>query len=182
MERIMTEIPLPSPAGMDSETIRFVTGRCPMGAVLVAVSERGLCAVLFGDDPSALLADLRARFPHAQITEGNAETQTMLSDVVRMIEAPASKLDQPLDARGTPFQYLVWQALREIPAGTTVSYGSIAKRIGRPKEAKDVAEACAANPLAVVIPCHRVVKADGSISGYRWGVRRKRALLAHEAA
>ena len=178
----MTDRTLPSPACTNGETIRFATGRCPLGAIVIAASEKGLCAVLLGDNPSALLTNLRNRFPHAHIAEGAEETQTMLSDVVRMMETPARALDLPLDARGTPFQHLVWEALREVPAGATVSYGAIAKRIGRPKEAKDVAEACAANPLAVVIPCHRVVKADGSISGYRWGVKRKRALLAREAA
>lgn len=170
------------PANVDGETIRFATGPCALGLILAATSKDGLCAVLFGDESRALIRDLRDRFPHANLIEGGPDAGQALEQIVGFIEKPVRKLDLPLDPRGTPFQQQVWQALRDVPAGTTVSYGEIAKRIGRPKEAKEVAEACAANAIAVAIPCHRIVKADGSISGYRWGVRRKRALLAREAA
>jgi AraC family transcriptional regulator of adaptative response/methylated-DNA-[protein]-cysteine methyltransferase len=178
----MTDQTIPLSSGTDGEAIRYDTGGCSLGTVLVAASERGLCAIMLGDEPTPLIADLRARFPHAQVTEDTVAMRKMLAGVTRLVETPALGLDLPLDARGTPFQRYVWQALSEVPAGATASYGEIAKRIGRPKEAKEVAEACAANPLAVAIPCHRIVKADGSISGYRWGVKRKRALLAREAA
>lgn len=169
-------------AGTGSETIRFTTGFCAMGMILAATSEKGLCAILFGDAPGILVADLRTRFPHAQLVDGGQEMGAVLAQVVRFVEKPILGLDLILDPRGTPFQLRVWQALREVPAGATVSYGTIAARLGQPKAAKDVAEACAANPLAVAIPCHRVLRADGSISGYRWGTKRKRALLAREAA
>jgi AraC family transcriptional regulator, regulatory protein of adaptative response / methylated-DNA-[protein]-cysteine methyltransferase len=170
------------PANIDGETIRFATGPCSLGLVLAAASENGLCAILFGDERGQLVRDLQDRFPHACLAEGGEETRRILAQVVGFIEKPAQDLDLPLDPRGTPFQQRVWKALREVPAGITASYGEIAKRIGQPRDAKDVAEACAANAIAVAIPCHRIVRADGSISGYRWGVRRKRALLAREAA
>lgn len=170
------------PANVDSEAIRFAIGPCSLGLILAAASENGLCAILFGDAQGQLVRDLQDRFPHARLIEGGEDAKRMLALVVGFIEKPAQGLDLPLDARGTPFQQRVWSALREVPAGATASYGEIAKRIGRPKEAKEVAEACGMNPVAVAIPCHRIVKADGSISGYRWGVRRKRALLAREAA
>lgn len=176
----MTEATIPT--NIDGETIRFATGPCSLGLVLAATGENGLCAILFGDELGQLVRDLRDRFPHARLTEGGEEANRMFAQVVRFIERPAQGLDLPLDARGSPFQQRVWKTLREVPAGITVSYGQIAKRIGQPKGAKDVAEACAANAIAVAIPCHRVVRADGSISGYRWGVKRKRALLAREAA
>lgn len=170
------------PANVDGETVRFAAGSCSLGLTLAAISKDGICAVLFGDESGQLIRDLRDRFPHANLIEGGHEAGQALAQIVGFIEKPTLGLDLPLDLRGTPFQQQIWQALCEVPAGTTASYGEIAKRVGRPKEAKDVAEACAANPLAVVIPCHRIVKADGSISGYRWGVKRKRALLAREAA
>lgn len=178
----MIDTTIHSSANVDGETIRFAVDRCSLGAILAAGSERGLCAIMLGDEPDSLVGNLRERFPHAQVTEGGEETKQMLAKVIRFVEAPAAGLDLPLDPRGTPFQQRVWQALREVPAGATVSYGEIAKRIGQPREAKEVAEACAANAIAVAIPCHRVLRADGSISGYRWGVKRKRALLAREAA
>lgn len=170
------------PANIDGETIRFATGPCALGLILAAISKDGLCAILFGDESNGLVRALRDRFPHATLIEGGDETGQALAQIARFIESPAQGLNLPLDPRGTPFQRLVWKALRDVPAGATVSYGEIAKRIGQPRGAKDVAEACAANAIAVAIPCHRVVRADGSISGYRWGVRRKRALLAREAA
>lgn len=170
------------PTNVDGETIRFAADPCSLGLVLAATSENGLCAILFGNEMNQLVRDLQGRFPHANLNEGGHEASQALAQIVGFIERPTQGLDLPLDPRGTPFQQLVWKALRDVPAGTTASYGEIAKRIGRPKEAKEVAEACAVNPIAVAIPCHRIVKADGSISGYRWGVKRKRALLAREAA
>ncbi len=170
------------PANIDGETIRFATGSCSLGLILAATSKDGLCAVLFGDESGELVRDLRNRFPHAGLIESDHEASQALAQIVDFIESPTQELGLALDPRGTPFQQRVWKALRDVPAGDTVSYGEIAKRIGQPGSAKDVAEACSANAIAVAIPCHRVVRADGSISGYRWGVRRKRALLAREAA
>ena len=170
------------PANVDGETIRFATGPCSLGLILAAMSNDGLCAVLFGDESNQLVRDLRDRFPHANLIEGGHEASQVLAQIAGFIEKPTQGLNLSLDPRGTPFQQCVWKALRDVPTGATVSYGEIAKRIGQPSGAKEVAEACAANAIAVAIPCHRVVKADGSISGYRWGVARKRALLAREAA
>jgi AraC family transcriptional regulator, regulatory protein of adaptative response / methylated-DNA-[protein]-cysteine methyltransferase len=167
---------------MSTETIRYATGNCLLGAVLVAASERGVCAILLGDHAEPLVQDLETRFPDATVIAGDADTAALLALVARFVEAPGQGLDLPLDLHGTPFQQRVWQALRDIPLGATASYGAIAARLGEPKAALDVAEACAANPLAVVVPCHRVVRANGAISGYRWGVKRKRALLQREAA
>jgi AraC family transcriptional regulator, regulatory protein of adaptative response / methylated-DNA-[protein]-cysteine methyltransferase len=161
--------------------IRFAIGECSLGSILVAQSERGLCAILLGDDPDELACDLQDRFPRANLVGGDAEFEQLVAKVVGFVEAPGLGLDLPLDVRGTAFQQHVWQALREIPAGETVSYTDIANRIGSPGSAKEVAEACAANTLAVAIPCHRVVKKDGALSGYRWGVNRKHALLKKEA-
>lgn len=163
-------------------SIRFAVGECSLGSLLVAASEQGLCAILLGDDPDALARDLQDRFPRAELRGGGAEFEGWVSRVVGLVEAPALGLDLPLDVRGTAFQQRVWQALREIPAGSTASYAEIARHIGAPKSMRAVAQACAANPLAVAIPCHRVVRSDGSLSGYRWGVERKRALLDREAA
>jgi AraC family transcriptional regulator of adaptative response/methylated-DNA-[protein]-cysteine methyltransferase len=161
--------------------IRFATGWCSLGAVLVASSERGICAILLGDEASALERDLRARFPDTPVHEGGAELDRLASRVAAFVDTPRLGLDAPLDVRGTVFQRQVWQALREIPAGGTASYAEIAARIGAPASARAVAGACAANALAVAIPCHRVVRRDGGLSGYRWGTERKRALLRHEA-
>ncbi|HEY8328197.1 MAG TPA: bifunctional DNA-binding transcriptional regulator/O6-methylguanine-DNA methyltransferase Ada [Rhodanobacter sp.] len=166
--------------GVDSE-IRFAIGECSLGAILVAQSERGVCAILLGDDPDALARDLQDRFPKARLLGGDRDYEQRVAQVVGFIEAPAIGLDLPLDVRGTAFQQRVWQALREIPAGSTVSYSEIARRIGSPKAMRAVAQACASNLLAVAIPCHRVVRNDGGLSGYRWGVQRKRALLEREA-
>lgn len=161
--------------------IRFAVGECSLGSILVAQSEHGVCAILLGDDRDELARDLRDRFPRANLIAGDAEFEPLVSKVVSFIEAPASGADFPLDVGGTPFEQKVWQALRDIPTGETASYSDIANRVGSPGSAKEVAEACAANALAVAIPCHRVVKKDGSLSGYRWGVKRKRALLKKEA-
>jgi len=166
--------------GTDSE-IRFAIGACSLGAILVAQSGRGVCAILLGDDPDALARELQDRFPKARLIGGDRDYERVVAQVVGFIEAPALGLDLPLDVRGTAFQQRVWQALREIPAGSTASYGDIARRIGAPTAARAVAQACASNLLAVAIPCHRVVRNDGGLSGYRWGVPRKRALLEREA-
>ncbi|MFH0340740.1 MAG: bifunctional DNA-binding transcriptional regulator/O6-methylguanine-DNA methyltransferase Ada [Chromatiales bacterium] len=168
-------------AGGANTEIRFAIGECYIGSILVAQSERGVCAILLGDDPDKLARDLQDRFPRAKVIGGDTEFERLVAKVVGFLEAPRLGLDLPLDVRGTAFQQRVWQALREIPAGETVSYADLANRIGAPKSVRAVAQACAANALAVAIPCHRVVRNDGGLSGYRWGVERKRALLEKEA-
>lgn len=167
-------------AGGADATIRFAVGECSLGSILVARSERGVCAILLGDDPDALARDLQDRFPRATLLGGDSDFEQVVACVVGVVEAPGLGLDLPLDVRGTAFQQRVWRALREIPAGRTATYAEIAGRIGAPGSVRAVAGACAANPLAVAIPCHRVVRTDGGLSGYRWGVERKRALLARE--
>jgi len=164
------------------ERITFALGQCRLGAILVARSAKGICAISLGDDPDSLLRALQDRFPAAELIGGDAEFERLVALVVGFVEAPGTGLDLPLDIRGTAFQQRVWQALRAIPAGQTASYTEIAARIGAPSAIRAVASACAANTLAVAIPCHRVVRQDGTLSGYRWGVARKRALLAQEAA
>jgi AraC family transcriptional regulator of adaptative response/methylated-DNA-[protein]-cysteine methyltransferase len=169
-------------AGGRHAEIRFAVGQCSLGSILVASSAKGVCAILLGDDPELLVRDLQDRFPRAALRGGDAGFERTVATVVGFVEAPAVGLDLPLDVRGTAFQQRVWRALRRIPAGTTASYADIASRIGAPRSVRAVAQACAANALAVAIPCHRVVKQDGALSGYRWGVERKRALLEREAA
>ena len=166
--------------GVDTD-IRFAIGQCSLGAILVAASEVGICAILIGDDPDVLARELQNRFPRAELIGGDASFERIVAKVVGLVEAPGVGLDLPLDIRGTAFQQRVWQALREIPPGTTVSYGDLAGRIGAPKSVRAVAQAVGANALAVAIPCHRVVRNDGALSGYRWGVERKRALLERES-
>lgn len=168
-------------SGGENVDIRFAIGECSLGAILVAQSERGICAILLGDDPDALARELQDLFRRANLIGGDAEFEAVVARVVGFVEAPALGLDLPLDVRGTAFQQRVWQALQQIPAGTTASYRDIAERIGAPKAVRAVAQACGANALAVAIPCHRVVRTDGALSGYRWGVDRKRALLRNEA-
>ena len=167
--------------GLDEE-LRFAVGQCSLGAILVASSTRGVASILLGDDPETLVHDLQDRFPHATLIGGDAIYESLVAQVVGFVEAPALGLDLPLDVRGTAFQQRVWQALRDIPAGHTASYQDIAAKIGSPRAVRAVAGACAANPLAVAIPCHRVVRSDGGLSGYRWGVERKRALIEREAS
>lgn len=167
-------------AGGKGAAIRFAVGECSLGSILVAATEKGVCAISLGDDPDALLRDLQDRFPQAQLIGDDPEFEQLIAKVVGFVEAPALGLDLPLDLRGTAFQQRVWQALREIPAGDTASYTEIAQRIGKPRAVRAVAAACAANAIAVAIPCHRVVRRDGALAGYRWGVERKRALLARE--
>ncbi|ANI54898.1 bifunctional DNA-binding transcriptional regulator/O6-methylguanine-DNA methyltransferase Ada [Pseudomonas sp. DR 5-09] len=166
-------------AGQNND-IRFAVGQCSLGAILVAQSERGICAILLGDDPHQLVCDLQDQFRRANLIGADAEFEQLIAHVVGFIEAPAIGLDLPLDVRGTAFQERVWQALREIPVGSTASYADIALQIGSPKAVRAVAQACGANSLAVAIPCHRVVRSDGNLSGYRWGVERKRELLERE--
>lgn len=166
--------------GTDSE-IRFAVGECSLGSILVAQSSRGICAILLGDDPDKLVHDLQDGFSHACLIGCDADFEELVAKVVGFIEAPGIGLDLPLDVRGTAFQQRVWQALREIPVGQTASYTDIARRIGAPKSVRAVAQACATNKLAVAIPCHRVVRNDGVLAGYRWGVERKRSLLEKEA-
>ena len=169
-------------AGGDGVTIRFAVAQCSLGAILVAQSERGICAILMDDDPAVLVKDLQDRFPKAHLIGGDADFEQLVARVIGFVEAPAIGLDLPLDLQGTAFQERVWQALRKIPVGTTLSYAAIAARIGAPRAVRAVARACAANRLAVAVPCHRVVRQDGALSGYRWGVERKRELLRREKA
>lgn len=163
-----------------TEVIRHATLQSSLGLVLVAASARGTCAILFGENAAALQHDLRQRFPAAVLKQDATGLAAAVAQIGALIESPATGSDLPLDAHGTPFQRRVWQALRDIEAGRTASYAQIAARIGAPKAARAVAQACAANPLAVAIPWHRVVRGDGALSGYRWGVERKRALLQRE--
>jgi AraC family transcriptional regulator of adaptative response/methylated-DNA-[protein]-cysteine methyltransferase len=168
--------------GGTNEEIRFAIGQSSLGAILVASSEKGVVAILIADDPDKLARDLQDRFPKARLVGADKEYEGLVARVVGLVEAPGLGVDLPLDIRGTAFQERVWKALQEIPAGKTASYADIAARIGLPKAVRAVAGACAANNLAVAIPCHRVVRSDGSLSGYAWGVERKRKLLQVEAA
>jgi len=167
---------------MNPDVIRFAVGTSSLGSVLVGVSDKGVCAILLGRDPAGVARELRDRFPSAQLVAGGEQLGQLAATVVGFVEAPALGLDLVLDMQGTAFQLQVWQALGEIPAGSTASYSDIARRIGAPEMALEVAQACAANAIAVGIPCHRVVRKNGALSGYRWGVWRKRALLQREAA
>ncbi len=162
--------------------IHVAVGDCALGSVLVAASDKGVSAILLGDDTDALVSEVQARFPKAALIRGGADSERWVAQVVAYVEAPRRGLDLPLDIRGTAFQRQVWRALRDIPIGSTTSYADIAARIGAPDTARGVARACAANALAIAIPCHRVVRKDGGLSGYRWGMARKRALLDREAA
>lgn len=168
-------------AGGDKEDIRFAVGQTTLGSILVAKSERGVCAILLGEDPEALIRDLENRFPRANLLGGDRSFESLVATIVGLVEMPGLGLDLPLDIRGTAFQQRVWQALREIPVGARASYAEIADRIGMPRAIRAVAQACAANALAVAIPCHRVVRSDGSSSGYRWGIDKKQALLERES-
>ena len=166
--------------GADVE-LRFAVGQCALGAILVASSDKGVCAILLGEDPDLLARDLQDRFPHAHLLGGDKGYEMLVAQVVGFVEAPEVGLELPLDVRGTVFQQRVWTALGEIPLGRTATYGEIAQRIGQPGSTRAVAGACAANALAVAIPCHRVIRHDGTLSGYRWGVERKRELIKREA-
>jgi AraC family transcriptional regulator of adaptative response/methylated-DNA-[protein]-cysteine methyltransferase len=169
-------------AGEADDIIQYGIGESSLGSVLVARSDKGLCAVLIDTDPHALERDLRGRFPNTKFVGADAGFEKLVSKVVRFVEDPSRNLDVPLDERGTDFQRHVWKALCEIPLGSTASYTDVANKIGQPKSARAVAQACSANSMAVVIPCHRVVRSDGRMSGYRWGAERKKILLQREAS
>jgi AraC family transcriptional regulator, regulatory protein of adaptative response / methylated-DNA-[protein]-cysteine methyltransferase len=169
-------------SGGKNHRIRFAVGQCSLGAILVAASESGVCAILLADDPEELVRDLERRFPRAELVGGDAEFERRVASVVGWVEAPAGPPSLPLDMRGTLFQERVWRALAEIPSGQTTTYAELAQRIGAPLAVRAVARACAQNPIAVAIPCHRVVRKDGELAGYRWGIERKRLLLEREAA
>lgn len=171
-----------SPAALAA--LRFTTARTALGPALVVASETGLAALLLGDDLEALVADLRRRFPKAAVSRDDAGLEALARQAAAAVDRPGEGEAGgiPLDLRGTPFQRRVWQALQELPAGRTVSYAELAARLGSPTATRAVAGACGANPVAVLVPCHRVVRQDGGLSGYRWGLDRKRALLAREGA
>lgn len=169
------------PTTIATAAVRFAIGPCSLGLVLVAVSERGIRAIMLGDDRDALARELRERLPDVTPTPADGELDAVVAAVAALIVAPHEGFSLPLDPHGTTFQQRVWQALREIPAGATASYSDVAERIGSPAAVRAVAQACGANPIAVAIPCHRVVGRNGALTGYRWGVERKRALLAREA-
>ncbi|MDI5935693.1 bifunctional DNA-binding transcriptional regulator/O6-methylguanine-DNA methyltransferase Ada [Halomonas kalidii] len=160
--------------------IRFALGECSLGNILVATSEKGICAISLGSDPERLLQEFQERFANADLVPGGKDFDAWVARVVGFVEAPGVGLSLPLDIRGTAFQQRVWQALTEIPVGTTISYAELAERVGSPRAVRAVARACASNTIALAIPCHRVVRSDGALSGYRWGVERKRALLERE--
>src|SRR5712691_3153483 len=168
-------------SGGHGACIRFAVGACSLGSILVAATDKGVCAIMLGDDPDVLVRDLQDRFPKAQLLGGDEDFEHLVAKVIGFVEAPALGLDLPLDVQGTAFQQRVWHALRAIPSGTTTSYTEIAARIGAPQAVRAVAKACASNAIAIAIPCHRVVRQDGALAGYRWGVERKRALLEREA-
>lgn len=168
-------------AGGRDARIRFAVGQCSLGHILVAGTERGICEVRLGDDPQALVDELQNRFPRAELIGDDECFRETVRSVVSLVEQPAAAADLPLDLQGTAFQRRVWQALLDIPAGTTESYAEVARRIGAPSATRAVAQACASNRIAVLIPCHRVVRMDGALGGYRWGVERKRELLDREA-
>ncbi len=167
-------------AGGPREHIRFALAECSLGSILVAATRRGICAISLGEDPQALLDELARQFPHAELLGGDADFEALVAKVLALVEEPRQKHRLPLDIRGTAFQERVWRALRRIPAGKSLSYRELAERIGSPGAARAVASACAKNRLAVAIPCHRVVRTDGGLSGYRWGVARKAELLERE--
>lgn len=171
----------PEPRRNGGELLHVAFARSSIGLVLVARSAAGIAAVLIGDDRDALRHELAQRFPLGRFAGSDAVLDAIASKVAALVEAPDQALDAPLDMRGTPFQCDVWRALRAIPVGSTTTYGDLAARLGRPQSARAVGAACGANPLALIVPCHRVVARDGSLTGYRWGIERKQALLEREA-
>ena len=169
-------------AGGDGATIRFAAGECSLGSILVAASDLGICSIALGNDPDTLVRELQDRFPNAELIGGDPQFERMVARVVAFVENPSAGLELPLHVQGTAFQQRVWKALCDIPCGATCSYAELAQKLGQPNATRAVAAACAANTLAVAIPCHRVVRTDGSISGYRWGIQRKEKLLQVEGA
>jgi AraC family transcriptional regulator of adaptative response/methylated-DNA-[protein]-cysteine methyltransferase len=178
--KILGMTPTQYRAGGANEEIRFAVGECTLGAILVASSKKGIAAILLGNDPDKLVRNLQDRFPKAKLVGADKGYEALVARVVGFVEAPGHNLELPLDIRGTAFQQKVWRALREIPVGKTATYTEIAHKIGAPRAIRAVASACAANKIAVAIPCHRVVRSDGTLSGYAWGVERKRGLLDRE--
>ena len=178
--KILGMTPTAYRSGGEGKAIRYAFGQSSLGQVLVAATEQGLCCVMIGNDAAILVEELQRRFPRGSLRVAEPDFESWVAQVVQLVETPALGLDLPLDIQGTAFQQRVWQALREIPVGSTASYTEIAERIGAPQSARAVAAACAANLIAVAIPCHRVVRTDGSLSGYRWGVERKAELLKRE--
>ena len=176
----MTNIKTFQTAGNLAETLDYSMGRSTLGHVLVASSDRGVVSILIGDEPQMLVDELKENFPDAALRAVDGDN--LIDMVVGLVEDPAAKVDLPLDIRGTPFQQKVWAALRALPAGTTTTYADLAVQVGAPKAIRAVGGACAANKLALVIPCHRVLRADGSLAGYRWGMQRKQALIERESA
>ncbi|MFA5956609.1 bifunctional DNA-binding transcriptional regulator/O6-methylguanine-DNA methyltransferase Ada [Hyphomicrobium sp.] len=168
--------------GGKHEVLMFAFGQCMLGDILVAASAKGIAAILIGDDRDRLIADLRKIFPNAELATGDRQFEKTVARVVGLVDRPERPADLPLDIRGTAFQQRVWKALQEIPLGTTETYTDVANRLGNPKAVRAVARACATNPLAIVVPCHRVVRVDGSMAGFRWGIERKRMLIEREAA
>ena len=179
--RILGMPPSTFRSGGRGEIIRFAVGQCSLGSILVASTKRGLCAILLGDDPGALVRELQDSFSSAELVGGDARFERLVARVVGFVDAPGGSLDLPLDIQGTAFQKRVWDAIQAIPAGTTSTYAQIARQIGRPRSSRAVAAACASNRIAVAIPCHRVVRSDGQLSGYRWGIERKQNLLKRES-
>jgi AraC family transcriptional regulator of adaptative response/methylated-DNA-[protein]-cysteine methyltransferase len=167
--------------GGKNNDILFAVGECSLGSILVARSQRGICSILMGDDPRILVQDLQRKFPNATLIGNDSQFEELVAKVVGLVEAPGVGIDLPLDIRGTAFQQRVWSALLQIPAGSTMTYSEIAHHMGMPTAVRAVAQACASNSIAVAIPCHRVIRSDGALSGYRWGVERKQALLGREA-
>lgn len=168
--------------GGEGIAIRYAAGRCSLGAVLVAATDRGICAIELGDDSAAALDSLRSRFPGARLSKAGEDFQSLVARAIAAVEQPEQAANLPLDVQGTAFQEQVWRALRDIPSGATETYADVARRLGRPSSTRAVATAIAANPIAVLVPCHRVVRTDGGLGGYRWGLDRKKRLLAREAS
>jgi len=168
-------------AGGDGATIRFAVGECSLGSILVAASDLGICSIAMSNDPNTLVKELQDRFPNAELIGGDEQFERMVARVIAFVEKPSAGLELPLHVQGTAFQQRVWKALCDIPSGTTCTYSELAQKLGQPNATRAVAAACAANTLAVAIPCHRVVRTNGSLSGYRWGVERKEKLLQFEA-
>lgn len=162
------------------DVIHFSIGKSSLGSILVATSAKRICAITIGTDAKILLQDLQRRFPKAKLLKGDTECSKTTAAVIRFAEKPTSRFSIPLEMHGTAFQQQVWRALQKIPLGKTSSYAAIAKSIGKPRAVRAVAQACGANSIAIAIPCHRVIRTDGSLSGYRWGIERKAALLERE--
>ncbi|HEX5416537.1 MAG TPA: bifunctional DNA-binding transcriptional regulator/O6-methylguanine-DNA methyltransferase Ada [Chloroflexota bacterium] len=184
-EEVLGMTPTDFRKGGPGETIRFAVGACSLGAILVAATDKGVCAIMLDDDPDALARHLQDRFPKANLVGADGDFERIVATVVGFVDTPARGQGDlwslPLDARGTAFQHQVWQALRAIPLGQTATYAEIAERIGAPRAVRAVARACATNPVAIAIPCHRVVRRDGDLAGYHWGVERKKELLERES-